>query len=383
MSKYKIFTISDIHIGASDDELLYNQLDKYFFSKIEIDKPDLVVVCGDISHDKLSMNSIGGKTYLHFAKRLMQLCSVYNIKLRILMGTRSHDKDQLEIFEIEKKYLEDDIDMKIFRTVSSEKIFDDLEVLYVPEEYVSDKDEYYKEYLSNEYDFIFMHGLVTDAAIIAKHQESETTHLKAPIFRTEELIDITRGCVVSGHIHGHSIFKEKFYYIGSFTRWHFGEEETKGYLIYDYDTEDNSYKTTFIENKDAPIYLTINLTEKSDIFNKDVYRALEDLIRIKNSLKYTKLRFKIEIPQDYKSTKLFTDSVRELFNLDKNIVVLIKATARDKHEKKVKEQIETLMKMYDYIFNDSVLPEEKISRFIKTKFNKDISKETITKYIYK
>ena len=59
------------------------------------------------------------------------------------MGTRSHDKDQLEIFEIEKKYLEDDIDMKIFRTVSSEKIFDDLEVLYVPEEYVSDKDEYY------------------------------------------------------------------------------------------------------------------------------------------------------------------------------------------------------------------------------------------------
>ena len=147
MSKYKIFTISDIHIGASDDELLYNQLDKYFFSKIEIDKPDLVVVCGDISHDKLSMNSIGGKTYLHFAKRLMQLCSVYNIKLRILMGTRSHDKDQLEIFDIEKKYLEDDIDMKIFRTVSSEKIFDDLEVLYVPEEYVSDKDEYYKEYL--------------------------------------------------------------------------------------------------------------------------------------------------------------------------------------------------------------------------------------------
>ena len=95
------------------------------------------------------------------------------------------------------------------------------------------------------------------------------------------------------------------------------------------------------------------------------------------------MRFKIEIPQDYKSTKLFADSVRELFNLDKNIVVLIKATARDKHEKKVKEQIETLMKMYDYIFNDSVLPEEKISRFIKTKFNKDISKETITKYIYK
>ena len=57
----KICTISDIHIGASDDKNLYDNLKEFFFKKIKEDIPDMIVICGDISHDTLSLNSQSGK----------------------------------------------------------------------------------------------------------------------------------------------------------------------------------------------------------------------------------------------------------------------------------------------------------------------------------
>ena len=143
LDKLKIYTISDIHIGASDDNLLYENLKEFFLNKILKDIPDMIVVCGDISHDTLSLNSQSGKIYLKFAKELMNICAENDIKLRIIKGTQSHDRNQLDIFNIQE--YDKKIDMKIFNTVSDEETIQGYEFLSIPEEYVSNQNEYYKK----------------------------------------------------------------------------------------------------------------------------------------------------------------------------------------------------------------------------------------------
>ena len=95
------------------------------------------------------------------------------------------------------------------------------------------------------------------------------------------------------------------------------------------------------------------------------------------------MRFLVNIPEDYPEPQLFAESIKELFSLDKNIVVKIKSVSKTKQEAKVKEQIELLLKTYDYIFEDTISYSEKIKRFISTKFGKELETEVIDKYIYK
>lgn len=377
----KICTISDIHIGASDDKNLYDNLKEFFFKNIKEDIPDMIVICGDISHDTLSLNSQSGKVYLKFAKKLISLCSKYNIILRIVKGTQSHDRNQLEVFNIQE--YEGELNVRIFNTVTEEETIPGYKFLYIPEEYVNDKDKYYGEYFNKEYDMIFMHGLVSDAAFIAKHQESESSHPRAPIFNTDDLLNLSIGPVVAGHIHGHCCFKDRFFYTGSFTRWQFGEEESKGYMRFKYYKRDRDFEMQFIENTNAPIYKTIKVDMKSGLYNMGIDRTMKELLRIKEEAVYDKLRFLVTIPEDYSEPQLFSDSIKELFSLYKNIVVKINSLSKSKQEAKVKEQIEILLKTYDYIFEEKITYSEKIKRFISTKFGKEIDIEEIDKYIYK
>ena len=48
----------------------------------------------------------------------------------------------------------------------------------------------------------------------------------------------------------------------------------------------------------------------------------------------------------------------------------------------MEEKIKLLLSKYDFIFDKSVAPEEKLSRFIKLKYNKDISIEDMANYLY-
>ena len=69
-------------------------------------------------------------------------------------------------------------------------------------------------------------------------------------------------------------------------------------------------------------------------------------------------------------------------NIDKNINIVIKSDAVNKSNEKVKQQIEVMLKQYDYIFNKSISDQEKISLFIKDKFNYEVSPTEVGKYIY-
>ena len=103
---------------------------------------------------------------------------------------------------------------------------------------------------------------------------------------------------------------------------------------------------------------------------------------MKESVKYDKLRFKILIDENYPKPQLLVDAIKELFAQDKDVKIMFKSNAKIKKDEKVKEQIEKLMKMYDYLFDKSIDYATKITRFIKETTNKEISEEKIKEYIY-
>lgn len=373
--------IADVHVGAIDPLTLHNELRQSFLSYIESLKVlDFIVIAGDLFDSRISLNSEHAKQLFYFLRDLIQICSRRNIKLRILKGTESHDNKQLEII----KYISTLGDVKIISTVSEEDLFDNLKVLYIPEEYMNNMEEFYDEFFNGKtYDMIFGHGLVSDVAFIAKMQESEVTMSKAPVFDSNKLLSICKGPIFFGHIHKPQCIKDRLYYVGSFSRWVFGEEEKKGFMSVAYTPDTGSFQTEFIENKYAKEYNTMIIDYKSDFYKNDANMQIEHIISLVNNITVDKLRIIFNIPEDYPNPTLLTNLINDVFSKYSHIKVIIKNNSKEKQKKEeMEKKIQSLIDTYDFIFDKGIKTEEKLSRYIKIKYNKDISVEQIRQYIY-
>ena len=309
--------ISDIHAGAVNAEVLLNELECSFLKYLKSLKIlDFVVITGDLFDNKLSLNSEHTKYVFVFLKKLIDICVSHNAKLRIIKGTEFHDNRQLDIFKV---LYSSNVDLKIYDTVSTEELFPNVNVLYIPEEYMPDKDTYYREYFSKKYDMIFGHGLVNEVAFVAKMQESEVTMNKAPIFKSDTLLDICRGPIFFGHIHKSQIIKERLFYVGSFTRWIFGEEEPKGFMMTAYTPETSKFEVEFIENKLAPLYNTMVIDYSSSFYRNDEKQQIDYILTLVKKLKVDKLRIIFNIPEDYPNPTLLTNLINDIFSKYKNI----------------------------------------------------------------
>lgn len=373
--------ISDIHAGATNAEALLNELESSFLKYLKSLKIlDFVVITGDLFDNKLSLNSEHTKYIFVFLKKLIDICIKHNAKLRIIKGTEFHDNRQLDIFKV---LYSSNIDLKIYDTVSTEELFPNVNVLYIPEEYMPDKDLYYKEYFKNEYDMIFGHGLVNEVAFVAKMQESEVTMNKAPIFKSESLLDICKGPIFFGHIHKSQIIKERLFYVGSFTRWIFGEEEPKGFMMTAYTPETSKFEVEFIENKLAPTYNTIVIDYSSSFYREDEKQQIDYILTMVKKLDVDKLRIIFNIPEDYPNPTLLTNLITDIFSKYRHIKTVINNNSKEKQKKKeMEDKIKKLLTVYDFIFDKSISTEDKISRFIKIKYNKDIPVDRMRNYLY-
>lgn len=291
--KFYGLAISDIHFGKKDDKRLFDELDKCFISKIkeEGDNIDFIQVNGDTFDRQIKMNEESAKLVSKFILTLNELSIEHNFKLRFLKGTLSHDFNQLEVY----RNLEvTNPNFRIFNTIDVDEIdpINGITFLQIPEEYVENAEEYYKPYLEldeGKWDMVFFHGTFDFAGYVHNLTTSEKHMKNAPTFKVSQFEDIVYGAVVGGHIHTR-MDKGNVYYTGSPSRYGFGEEEAKGFyeIFYDFDTEEPSCQINFIENENAPTYVTVNLddlpediVEKTKIIND--YKEDYDYIRIKST----------------------------------------------------------------------------------------------------
>jgi len=373
--------IADIHFGAMSAKTLYTELEDGFLKYLKSLKIlDFVIISGDLIDNKLNLNSDHVKYLFLFMKKLMEICAKKNTKLRIIRGTLSHDNQQLDVLKFFSNF---NVDFKVIETVDDEELFPNFKVLYIPEEYVLDKDEYYKKYFNNNYDMIFGHGLLNEVAFIAKMQESEVSMTKAPIFKSEELLNICKGPIFFGHIHKSQCIKERIFYTGSYSRWVYGEEEPKGFFICAYTSETSKYETEFIENKLAPIYNTMIIDYSSAFYRDDQNQQLDYIIRMVENLNVERLRIIFNIPETYENPILLTNLINDIFIKYKHIKVIINNNSKEALKKReLEEKVRLLLTKYDFIFDKSVSSEEKLSRFIKIKYNKEIPIDAMRNYLY-
>ena len=360
--------IGDIHFGAFDSEVLYNELKQECLNKLKkLPRIDLIIIDGDFFHKELSFNDMHTFYALKFWNKLVKIARRKQCKyIRLIKGTKSHDRDQLERLPIY-----DDIDIQVINKVCKETLFGKYKILYLPEEYIKNSDEYYEEYFNDRYQLITGHGLLTETAFVS--YESEVSIETAPVFNTKKLLSICDGPIIFGHIHDGYIIKKRVFYTGSFSRWKMGEENPKGFLInitnLDYP---DLFKIITIENKIERKFVNIRI---NDLIKK--YKVEDCILKI-NDYKVNNNIYKLRLRVKMKQDKEFIDKVimlQDYYMGNKNITLDVNNNGLIREENE-----EDQMNNYDYLF-DNTEPELKISKFIDNNFNYKLSPERISELL--
>lgn len=195
--------------------------------------------------------------------RFMQYCSDYGIKMRDLKGTPSHDGLQQEMFPILAKNFPN-LDYKYIDDISIEYMPDlGIHVLYVPDECRATNREIYDDVQTllhekglAQVDIAIMHG----AFQFQVNYDSNSNRLHFE----DDYLSIVKHYINIAHIHTSKVYG-RILGQGSFGRLSHNEEEDKGLMIMDINTDDPSKdRFTFVVNKHAKHYVTIKL-HKDDV----------------------------------------------------------------------------------------------------------------------
>ena len=357
--------MADIHIGEIKDiAYVYDVLKDIFNEEIHMNRCDAVIILGDFFHTLLRTNDEYVKLSIDIVSHLVKLCKRNKTKIRMIYGTMSHEMGQYNIFNYHKS--EDGVDFRVIEEVESEELFPGINVLYIPEEYVESKREYYKNYLYSDkkYSYIFGHGVIAEGMPMIHHIEKPKSGEKqVPIFKSQELTSIS-DIVAFGHYHCRNE-----HYIGSLFRNSFGEEDPKGYGI----IEDGELK--FIENTRAYSFKTYELDSKinTDSLMRSINDIKETNSEIFDGVKFGKIRIKMSLTDEADPT--FRENIRSLLFSEKSIVPMITEVSQsDKKEEDVEEE-------YDYILDKDLNPYDKIHRFITEELKSDLTLDEVKKYI--
>lgn len=256
----RIAVVSDIHLGNPRNKTkdIVANLNKYLSNSKFLSTIDILFVAGDVFDEALYLSSEGVEDIDLWIAKLLRRCEEFDVVVRVLEGTPSHDRGQSQRFltmhEVHKKAGRKPVDIAYIKELCIEHIDKfDMDVLYVPDEWGSgpeDALDQVKAHLRKkeleQVDVAIMHGMfgfqLPEIARLPKHNE-------------EEYLRIVREFIFIGHVHTFAQYK-RIIAQGSFDRLSHNEEEPKGFVRAIIHPALNS-ELTFIENKTAHIYKTI------------------------------------------------------------------------------------------------------------------------------
>ena len=382
---YKFLAIADIHWGAMDSNLLYKNLQLVIdFIREMKDEIDFVVICGDYFDYRIQLNSKTALLAVKWFEELMDACRESGVKrVRMFKGTREHDNDQLEVFR--PGYEDDSGYFRLYNTTTAENLFPDLRVVFCPDEPMNLED-YYKIYWDRFIpypDIGFFHGNFSNILPKIEFDRIQEHHLPNMVYEYDLLSRLIRGPMIAGHWHIPQD-SEDLYYIGSYDRWKFGEEEPKGFLYGAYNTDTNLYFISRIENNLARHYDTIMVSDEECQYPTD-FSLLKDRIETiieKDSSIQLRVVYIITMDDENlrKTLSVFQQQISNLRQVKLDIRDLVKKEEKE-HRKKT---VENTSREYGYVFNrDSTAIAAIISRFIQERKGESITEDTIQKYIGK
>lgn len=154
-----IASISDIHLGhpRTNTYLIVENLYKAFPDNEETAKLDLILLAGDVFDRLLTLPQEEVDAIQMWIAHLLYVCEKYNIILRVLEGTPSHDWKQSRQFANINAAMKKPANLKYVEVLSIETIEElgGLTVLYVPDEWNHDANVTRQQVI----DLLKQHGL--------------------------------------------------------------------------------------------------------------------------------------------------------------------------------------------------------------------------------
>ena len=253
---FNVFNFSDVHVGHQNTptEHILGNADKILTDKF-MSILDAIFITGDFFEKLLMLPEDRVLQIQAWICKFLIRCKKFNICLRVLEGTGSHDYKQSRMFTTLNESACIGADVKYFSSV----VVEDCErfgikILYVPDNVSHNADEVYKKVLSalneagvEKVDFALTHGFFDFQLPVGVHAESAHNS-----YRYEKLV---RYQIFNGHDHTHKI-KGKIIVPGSFDRLKQGEEENKGGVHVRY-SQTGERQINFIVNTGAKVYKTI------------------------------------------------------------------------------------------------------------------------------
>ena len=387
--KYKGIVISDIHVGAFDLQKLYTEYTEVFLNYIQrMERLDFLIITGDF-FDHHFMLSDPGSVIAHAMMRdLITICKEKNTVIRIVYGTESHECGQYDVLSVLQMYDK----IEIVKYAKEEELLPGLNVLYLPEEYLLDRDKYYEKYFSKikHYDYVFGHGVIREVMKVAavqmgnKEPEGNGKRKKVPVFTTAELNKICKGQVYFGHYHNMENIDDKIFSVGSFSRWEFGQEGEKGFFELKCNIEKGKYSQLFIENHLAEKYVTVAYGYDDKVFtsNENLMEALNRVDTLIKDKVIDHVRYIINVPTTVENPEAVINLVKERYKFNKNVKTDISHGYIVEKKKQEKEKIDSENEKFSFIFDKNLPVEEKTSRFISISYNKSIPSDTVSKILF-
>ena len=305
------------------------EMEETLYSHLRTTESPINLICigGDLFDSKQYLSSDVTNHVLNFIHDLLVLTKDMQTQIYIVKGTRTHDDLQLqtlktimamnryhkrvhiieEVTEVtlvnmgySDPYMQQFTNWYPLDSLSGyelDEMDDVIKMLFIPEEYIVDQKEYYKDTLYNDnkyYDIIVGHGMVDKiwyANQQTQHGSLVMKHSASPVFAVDDLLK-SAGYVYFGHIHTHKKYGDggRFQYVGPFTRWEFGNDDSVGYLEIEYDFIDHKLfdeiyhvntKAQRLSTKAITIRESMDLTSLNDLLNITVSQEMEHCDRLR------------------------------------------------------------------------------------------------------
>ena len=372
--KYEIVAVGDIHWGAldADKQRLELSIIPEYLEQHDI---DLLVICGDYFDHKLMLNSQASLQSVDFMSQLIQLShrKGHEFKIRVFDGTRSHDYDQLEVFQ---PFDDGDI-FRLFRQNTFEETLPGLKCLYAPDENI-DNSEYYTLYNDNIFvndgDIMFFHGNFDNMlGGLLVNDETEQAH---NVVFEYDVFSRLYNVMIGGHWHDADNIG-KMYYTRSVNRWKFGEDRPKGFIHCVYNTDDRTYDIERINNPYTDEYRTFLIDTSLFTSINDYNTMMQEIDKSLQDDDTLHVKIKVVITNDSSDNKTFLDSIRLKYSNNRRVKVSTENKFTKKIKKEKTEKLSTIKDKYSFLFNSQIGLVDRFIQFVKITKGIDLEPEQV------
>lgn len=271
---FKYLSLGDVHLGhrSTPTNLVIRNLDLTITDEL-LKEVDMLIITGDLFDRQLNNGDLVVHQINRWITMLMLRCAAYNVMIRIVEGTPSHDREQSQFFTEQRINAGIDVDLHYSKNLSIEYIEKlDAYFLYVPDKHNPSTDVTLAEVRKlmsdlgiEKVDFAIMHGAFSYQlpAIVP-----EPTH------KEEEYLNLVKHQILIGHVHLMTI-NDRILAAGSFDRICHNDESPKGMFKVTV-KEDGNWERVFIENLGAKKYVTL---ECHGMDTKQLNYAIKEFIK--------------------------------------------------------------------------------------------------------